>query len=69
MVKFIFVHLRGLYGAMGLYLGGFVWWFLGLKIVDKWFYFQNFNVFLCLNTITRFWEGQDVGYVGMIGFD
>jgi hypothetical protein len=36
--------------------------------VDKWFYFQKLNAFLCLNTITRFWEGQDVGCAGMIGF-
>ncbi len=68
VVKFIFVGSRRLYDAVGLCLGGFVVWFLGLKIVDKWFYFQKLNAFLCLNTITRFWEGQDVGCAGMIGF-
>jgi hypothetical protein len=40
----------------------------GIKIVDKWFCFQKFNVFLCLNTIIGFREGQDVGCVEMIGF-
>ena len=41
--------------------------FIGMKIVDKWFYFQKFNVLFCLNTIVRFWEGQDVNCVGMMG--
>jgi hypothetical protein len=68
MVKFVFIRFCGLYGAMGLCLGGFVRWFLGMKIVDKWFYFQSFNVFLCLDTITGFWEGQDVGCVRMVVF-
>ena len=68
MVKFVFVRLRGLYGSVGLCCRGFALEFLGVKIVDKWFYFQSFNVFLCLNTITRFWEGQAVVCVGMIGF-
>ena len=67
-VKFLFILLLGLYGAVGLCLGGFVWWFWGLKIVDKWFYFQKFNVFFCVNTITGFWEGQDVGCAGMMGW-
>jgi hypothetical protein len=65
VVKFIFIRICGLYAAVGLCLGGFVWWFMGFEIVDKWFYFQKFNVFLCLKAITGFWEGQDVGYVGM----
>ncbi len=56
MVKFVFILLHGLYDAVGLCLGGFLVLFLGLKIVDKWFYFQKFNVFFSLNTITGFWE-------------
>ena len=68
MVKLVFDLHGGLYGAVGLCLGWFVRWFLGMKIVDKWFYFQNFNVLFVLNTITRFWEGQDVGCVGMVCF-
>jgi hypothetical protein len=56
--KFVFILLRWLYGSVGLCLGGFVLWFLGFEIVDKWFYFQNVNVFLCLNTITGLEEGR-----------
>ncbi len=36
--------------------------------MDKWFYFQKFNVLFGLNTITGFWEGRDAGCAGMMGF-
>jgi len=63
-VKCVFIYCCRLYASVGLCLGRFLLWLLGIKIVDKWFYFEKFNVLFCLNTITRFWEGQDVGCGG-----
>jgi hypothetical protein len=58
VVKFVFVCFRGLYGAVGLYFGGFVMWFLGLKIVDKWFYFQSLMCFYVLTRLLDFGKGR-----------
>jgi len=43
-VKCVFECCGGLYAAVGWCFGGFLLFILGWKIVDKWFYFEKFNV-------------------------